>query len=268
MDTLRILVVDDDRDFAEGLADVLELHGHRVEQVYTGEEAIKRSGKEDFDVIFMDVKLPGENGVECFLEIHRLKPDVKVVIMTGYSVEQLLNLSEANGAWFTLHKPLDMKRVTEALQMLEPCGGALLMIADDNPDFAETLRGLLEARRHRVLVAHDGQQTLDTLRTRDDVDVLILDLRMPVKTGLEVFKELKERGQALPTIIVTGYPIEEAETLGTLRLLEVEGVLIKPFDAAELFHILKGVVGSRREQDHGGQCDRLTDPGTTSRPGR
>ena len=247
MSKLRILVVDDDRDFAEGMADVLELDGHRVERVFTGEEAVERSREEDFDVIFMDVKLPGKNGVECFLEIHRVKPDVKVVIMTGYSVEQLLDLARANGAWLTLHKPLDMGRILEMIQVIEPCGGALLLIADDDPDFAGGLREFLEARQYRVLVAHDGQQALDHLRTRNDVDVLILDLRMPVKTGLEVFQELKEEGRALPTIIVTGYPVEEAETLGTMRCLEVAGVLIKPFDPDDLVRVLGGVVGSGKE---------------------
>jgi CheY-like chemotaxis protein len=247
MNKLRILVVDDDRDFAEGMADVLQLHGHRVEQAFTGEEAIERSRDEDFDVIFLDVKLPGKNGVECFLEIHRVKPDARVVIMTGYSVEQLLDLATANGAWLTLHKPLDMSRVLEMIKVIEPCGGALLLIADDDPDFAESLREFLEARRYRVLVAHDGQQALDYLRARDDVDVLVLDLRMPVKTGLEVFQELKKEGRALPTIVVTGYPIEEAESLGAMRCLEVAGVLVKPFNPDDLVQALEGVVGSGKE---------------------
>jgi CheY-like chemotaxis protein len=227
------------------MADVLELHGHRVERVFTGEEAIERSSKEDFDVIFMDVKLPGKNGVECFLEIHRAKPDAKVVIMTGYSVEHLLDLVAASGAWLAFRKPLDRKQVLEMLRVIAPCGGVL--IADDGPDFAETLREFLESRRYRVLVAHDGQQALDSLHTHDDVDVLILDLRMPVKTGLEVFQELKEGGRALPTIVVTGYPIEEAESLGTMRCLEVAGVLIKPFDPDDLVRVLGGVVGSGKE---------------------
>ena len=245
MHNLRILIVDDDRDIAEGMVDVLELHGHRVERVFTGEEAIERSREEDFDVIFMDVKLPGKSGVECFLEIHSCKPNVKVVIMTGYTVEHLLDLAKANGAWLTLHKPLDMGRFLEMIQVIEPCGGVL--ITDDDPGFAETLREFLEARGYRVLVAHDGEQALDYLRTHDDVDVLILDLRMPVKTGLEVFQELREEGRALPTIVVTGYPNKEAETLGAMRGLEVAGVLIKPFDPGDLVRVLGGVVGSDKE---------------------
>jgi AmiR/NasT family two-component response regulator len=51
----------------------------------------------------------------------------------------------------------------------------------------------------------------------------------------------------LPTVIVTGYPIEEAETLDAMRCLEVAGILIKPFDPMKLVHILEGVVGSGKE---------------------
>jgi CheY-like chemotaxis protein len=193
----------------------------------------------------MDVRLPGKDGVECLLEIHRAKPDAKVVIMTGYTVEHLLDMAKTNGAWLTLHKPLDTSRVLEMIQVIAPCGGVL--IADDDPDFAESLREFLEARRYRVFVAHDGQQALDYLRTHDDVDVLILDLKMPVKTGLEVLQELKEEGRSLPTIVVTGCPIEEVESQDIMRFLEVVGVLIKPFDPEDLVRLLGGVMGSDKE---------------------
>lgn len=245
MSKLRILIVDDDRDFAESMADVLELHGHEVERALTGEEAVERSREEDFDLIFMDVKLPGKNGVECLLEIRSCKPNAKVVVMTGNSVARLLDLFAANGAWLTFRKPLDRKRVLEMLQVIAPGGGVL--IADDDPDFAETLREFLEARRYHVLVARDGEQAHRDLRAHDDVDVLILDLRMPVKTGLEALQELKEEGRVLATIVVRGYPAEEPDSLGDMRCLEVEGVLIKPFDPDDLVRVLGGAVGSDKE---------------------
>ena len=90
---LRIFVVDDHRDVAEGLADVLRMHGHEVEVAFNGEQAIRTFREKDFDIAFMDVMMPGMNGVESFLEIRKIKPAAKVFMMTGYSVEQLLNIS-------------------------------------------------------------------------------------------------------------------------------------------------------------------------------
>ncbi|MCP4936069.1 MAG: response regulator, partial [bacterium] len=90
MKRIKILVVDDDRDFAESLVFVLEGRGYEVEVAHTGEAAIRKFQNNDFDIAFMDVKLPGKNGVESYMEIRKFKSDAKVVMMTGYSVEQLL----------------------------------------------------------------------------------------------------------------------------------------------------------------------------------
>ena len=56
MNSLKIFVVEDDVDFAEGLAETLEMEGHEVEIATSGEEAIARFKEKDFDLTFMDVK--------------------------------------------------------------------------------------------------------------------------------------------------------------------------------------------------------------------
>ena len=94
---MRIFIVDDHRDVAEGLADVLRMHGHEVEVAHNGEQAIRIFKEQDFDIAFMDVMMPGMNGVESFLEIRKIKPDAKVVMMTGYSVTQLLDQAIETG---------------------------------------------------------------------------------------------------------------------------------------------------------------------------
>ena len=74
MNSLQILVVDDDYDFAESLAEVLEDRGHVITIANSGEEAIEVFNNDKFDLIFMDVKLPGMNGVESFLAIRAAHP--------------------------------------------------------------------------------------------------------------------------------------------------------------------------------------------------
>ena len=78
---IRALIVDDDRDFAEGLADAFELTGHRAQVVFGGQAAIDRCLHEDFDVVLLDIQMPDLDGVKAFLEIRRLKPDARVVMM-------------------------------------------------------------------------------------------------------------------------------------------------------------------------------------------
>lgn len=83
-------------------------HEHQVEIAYSGEEAVEIFRTKDFDITLMDMRLPGMNGVESFLEFRKLKPDAKVLIMTGYSVEELIRQAQDEGALSIFHKPLDM----------------------------------------------------------------------------------------------------------------------------------------------------------------
>lgn len=241
MKSLRILIVDDDRDFAEALLDVLELEGHQVDMCHTGEDAIAYFTRSDYDISFMDVKLPRRNGVECFLEIKKIKPEARVVMMTGFSVEQLLQQAVEHGAWAIMHKPLEMAQVLEIVDGILPAG--VVLIADDDPDFSNALREQLEIRGFVVRLAVDGVEALEKIE-EDGVNLLILDLRMPVMDGLAVYMELKRREISLPTIIVTGHAMEESDTLNSLHAMAVTGVLVKPFDTAELLKSVSKLIDS------------------------
>ncbi len=241
MKKLKILVVDDDQDFAESLTLVLEGRGYVVEVAHTGEEAIRKFRDNDFDISFMDVKLPGKNGVESFMAIRKFKPDARVVMMTGYSVEQLLDEALENGAWGVLHKPLDMKKFLSMIEKIQPYG---ILITDDDPDFVMSIKELLTSKGYSVFVATNGREAVDRIMSID-IDVLILDLRMPVLNGLETYLELKKAGRAVPTIIITAFADEETGTIERLRALSVSGVLRKPFDPGELLKELERLTNER-----------------------
>jgi len=104
---LRICVLDDHVDVAESLGEILELRGHEVTLVHNGQDAIKAYAGADFDVGFFDVKMPGTNGVESFLEIVRRKPDSKIVMMSGFADDSLIAKALEGGALGLLRKPFD-----------------------------------------------------------------------------------------------------------------------------------------------------------------
>jgi len=235
MRTLQILVVDDDPDFAESLAEVLEARGHQVEWAFSGEEAVQKFVQQEFDVTLMDVAMPGMNGAEAFFEIRKLKPDARVIMMTAFSVEHLLEQAVDKGAVGVLHKPIDPDELFSLLARAMPDG--IILVVDDDPDFADSTRQLLEERGHVVLVARNGEEALDSMED-GGIGLLILDLRLPMLSGLEVYLELKRRGRVVPTLIVTGYAGEEAGALEQLSSLEVEGYLKKPFAPEKLFEVI------------------------------
>jgi DNA-binding response OmpR family regulator len=238
MKPLSIFIVDDDRDFAESLAEVLTSAGHRVEVCFDGEEAVRVFRERTFDLTFMDVKLPRKNGVESFFEIRAIRPQARVVMMTAFSVEQLLTQATDQGAIGVLRKPFDTARLLKTLEGLKPDG--VVLMADDDSDFVESMRSLLVGQGYRVLVARTGREAVAAVCS-GGIDVLVLDLRLPVLSGLEVYLELKRRNCSLPTVIVTGYAAEEAGSIDMLRTLSVAGVLVKPFDPQDLLNLIRTI---------------------------
>lgn len=246
MKTLDILIVDDDVDFAESLAEALEPHGYDVTLAFSGEEAVNTFRQQNFDLTFMDVKMPGMNGVESFLEFRKIRPQARVVMMTAYSVENLLAQAVDHGAMAILHKPVVVDELLDTVEKVKPYG--VILVADDDEDFAAIMREVLEECGYTVLLAHDGQQALDCVLA-GNIDILLLDMHMPLLSGIEVYLELKKQHKAVPTIIVTAYAKEEVRSISLLESLSIRGCISKPFDPEELINSIENIRSEKRVFD-------------------
>jgi CheY-like chemotaxis protein len=105
---LRILVVDDNPDMAETLADILELKGFSVHAAASGAEALEILQDQPVDILLTDVKMPGMNGLELYRETRKLYPRLITIFMTAYSADELIQQGMAEGVKTILDKPLDM----------------------------------------------------------------------------------------------------------------------------------------------------------------
>ena len=112
----NILVVDDNISLCRSLSLVLEYEGYAVTTANDGPEAIGKVREKPFDMIFMDVKMPGMNGTETFREVNKIRPETLVVMMTAYAVEDLVQEALEEGAYGILYKPLDMEDVLKSLE--------------------------------------------------------------------------------------------------------------------------------------------------------
>jgi two-component system response regulator HydG len=240
---MRVLIVDDDQDHAESIADILLGHGYAVEVASSGESALKRFMQVEFDVTLMDVRMPGMNGVETFFHFRKVRPGARVIIMTGYGVEQLIAQAVDAGAAHVLYKPFQVSNLLDAVRNAKPRG--LVLVADDDPGFAESTVDILASAGYRADIARTGHQALSTLRSAS-VDCLILDLRLPIMSGLEVFMQLRGSGLMVPTIMVTGFPRDGEEIR---RIASDETLLIKPFDPAVLLTVVNAAMESRHGID-------------------
>ena len=85
----KILVADDEKNMRVTLAAILEDKGYSITTADTGEKAVELCESERFDVVIMDVRMPGIDGVEAFRQIRRHKEGVKVILMSAANVENL-----------------------------------------------------------------------------------------------------------------------------------------------------------------------------------
>ncbi len=233
----RVLIVDDDRDHAESLADVIEMRGHSVQLAYSGEEAIEYFRKLVFDFVLLDVRLPGINGVETFLEFKKIWPTAQVMMMTGFSVEQLVAQAIEGGALGVLHKPFAATDVLELVNGIKQRGRVL--VVDDDPEFVEAIVPILEAAGYGVDTADSGSAALEKMK-QQRVDCLLLDLRLPVLSGAELYARLVEAGRTVPTVLVTGGR-DDDDNDARLRS-QTCGMLFKPFDPNTLLSMMESAV--------------------------
>ncbi|QDO97028.1 response regulator [Ferrovibrio terrae] len=105
---------------------------------------------------------------------------------------------------------------------------ARILVIDDNPEFREILRAHLEATGHHTVLASNGEEGLAALE-RGDLDMVLTDILMPRRDGVEVLRETKRRWPGLPVIAISGGGwIKATELLGMAERLGADQVLQKP----------------------------------------
>lgn len=111
----RLLIVDDEEKVRKYLSSLLRNRGYRVDTAPEGTSALEMVNQNDFDLILLDVIMPGPNGLEVLQEIKRRKPNTEVIMLTGNASVNTGVEGMRLGAFDYLLKPLDLKALTECL---------------------------------------------------------------------------------------------------------------------------------------------------------
>jgi DNA-binding response OmpR family regulator len=120
----HLLIVDDDKDLAEGLAEYFELVGHRADIVHTGAAGIERALEGDYAAVLMDVGLPDMSGIDCFVQIRERNPDLPVFLMTGFSIMHMEEQGIDVDRFTILTKPVQPDMVLDQLSPLAAAASA------------------------------------------------------------------------------------------------------------------------------------------------
>ena len=112
----KVLVVDDEVDFVEMLSLRLKEAGEKVTPAYNGRECIEILGKIDIDVVILDIKMPGMDGIQTLREIIKGFPLVEVIMLTGHGTIETAFEGMKLGAFDYLLKPIDFRELLEKLE--------------------------------------------------------------------------------------------------------------------------------------------------------
>jgi two-component system CheB/CheR fusion protein len=218
-----VLVVEDDPQLRELLAQSLIDDGHRVARAYDGDEAMQRIEGEYFrpDAILADFNLPnGKNGLEVAAKVReKLHRDIPVIILTGdISTKTLRAIAGADCT--QLNKPVKLDDVTQAVQralapkleqmrarvpieMVAAPRPPVIFVVDDDNSVRAALRNVLEDDGRTVEDFVSCEAFMDAYRPGREA-CLLIDANLPGMSGLELLRLLGDDRHRLPSVMITG----------------------------------------------------------------
>ena len=116
--TKTVLVVDDHEDVRVLLRDILEERGYEVHEAADGAEALQSCASVRFDLLIMDLIMPGREGIETIRELRKQQPALKILAISGAVESCYLRLARLLGADDTLRKPFDGDTILYKLEEL------------------------------------------------------------------------------------------------------------------------------------------------------
>jgi len=251
-------MVDDEREFLQAVGPGLVRRGFEVTLAESGVRALELLASRSFDVVVLDVKMPGVDGVEVFRQVKARHPELPVIMLTGHgSIQQAFETSR-EGVQEYLTKPCDVETLAQVVReaversaawerAAESAGKEMdLLLVDDDVEFTRSIAPALERRGIRVRVSHDGQQALETVRDRS-FPVAVVDVVMPGMDGLTLLDRLHEEDPLLEVVILTGNP-----RVGDVRRGLKEGAfdyLIKPCKVEDLARTVRSAWERRRKKE-------------------
>ncbi len=117
---VKVLVIDDEELIRLLFEETLGKLGYKVVIAKNGSEGLELIKQRDFDLLFLDLKIPGMDGAEIFRQVKTIKPNLPVVIITGYPNSDMMNRALAHGPFGIMKKPFtDVDIATAANSFLQ-----------------------------------------------------------------------------------------------------------------------------------------------------
>jgi len=244
MNEKKILVVDDEDFIRDMLVKAFSRGGYSVASASGGEEALAILAHEYFPVMFIDLGLETMSGFDLCERIRQDHPKAIIYAVTGYA--RLFGSEEILAAGFDdyFSKPVDFDVLFKAAgaafesmdrpaDVISPVVVKRILIIDDDESFRKMLRHMLESHGYEVMEACDGEAGIKR-QLESPADLIITDLIMPKKEGIETALTIKEKYPDVKIIVVSGFDWYGYEAEMDMVRAMGAGTLKKPFNQSEI----------------------------------
>jgi CheY-like chemotaxis protein len=222
------LIVDDNKAFAENLADILLDHGARATIATSGTEALDIAARTRFDALLSDMRMPGMGGAEVVHRMRHIDPGIPAIVATAYTSDNDLTRARAEGLLAVLPKPSPIPALLTLLASARR--NALVALIEDDLALADNISEMLRDRGFSTVTATSVLET-EQLASVKPFTALV-DMRVPGGADGTAMLRLASRYPGLPIIVMTAYP-------ETRTSLETQGYLPKPFSAELLLDTIE-----------------------------
>ncbi len=241
----KVLIVDDEQNMRRTLNDILEGEGYDVTTAATGEEAIELCSENNYEIILMDVRMPGIDGVETFRQIRRHQEGVRVILMSAYSIDALREAALDDGAIAFLSKPLDLQQV---IGLIGEVKDTAILVVEDDQETAELLGNNLREDGYRVTTTrspHDALELVEQIR----FDLIFLDSNLSTMNGLELYLAIKKITPSSTAIMISGADEEFEKIAKEAVRRNAYTIVRKPLDIDHILGLLERLTGKRVSGD-------------------
>ena len=223
MKTGRILVVDDQVELAENIAEVLQGLGFETEVAASAEAGLGRIRQGGITALITDFRLPDRSGADLIGDIRRAGERIPALVMSAYTDDRTIDESQAAGAWLFLPKPVPLPALIDVFGSLAKQPAALLI--DDEIGLTENLAEALTTAGHEVIVSRTAEEALSQRRR---LHTAVVDYLLPDGTGIDVARKLRARDPAIRILFISGHADELRERLS--KELSEADTMEKPLD--------------------------------------
>lgn len=228
----RYLIVDDNVAFAENLAEIITDAGAgEAVVIESGSRALELAGRERFDALLSDMRMPVMSGAELVHRIRRVDPELPAIVITAYTADTDLQAARQEGLLGVLPKPVPVPRLLELLSVARRNG--IVALVEDEVELADNLSEALRLRGFASVTAHS---VVETERLGVTPFAAVVDLRLPGGADGEAMKRLATKFPGLPMIVITAHG-------GTTPPAPSVAYFEKPFDTAALLAVVERLHG-------------------------